>query len=160
MAGIDTQLLADEGDLARLGVMAASLNTVSSAVRLANLRRASGEVLAAYDTRMTLPLAQWGDFTRGLVCDIASFRILTGPRGLNPATADGKVLADNYERAMKILDAIADLEIKAPRLDPDCIDSTESLDEKGPLGLTEGGALDQADGWTQTHTMPSGVRFF
>lgn len=150
MPAVQTQLLADETDLAQMGPLASALGTLSSAVKQANLRRASGEVLAAYGKRMTLPLVQWGDFTKGLVIDIAAFRMIVGPRGVNPSSPDGKILVENYQRAQEILNEIVDLEIRTPRMDPDAIDSTEALDEEGPLAASEGGGMDQADAWAKT----------
>ena len=150
MPAIETQLLAEVADLALLGPLASALGPLSTEIKEANLRRASGEVLSSYAKRMKLPLVQWGDFTKGLVVDIAAFRMLTtGPRGLNPSTTDGKLLTENYDRARKTLDEIADLQNANARLDPDAIDSSEGEDEFGPLGASEGGSRDEADYWTR-----------
>lgn len=151
MPAVETQLLAEVSDLVLLGPLASALGPLSTETKEANLRAASGEVLAAYGKRMTLPLVQWGDFTKRLVVVIAAFEMLTtGPRGLNPSTPDGKLLFDRYDRAIKTLDEIADLENKSARIDPDAIDSTESEDEFGPLGASEGGARDEADYWARS----------
>jgi len=156
MPAVQTQLLADETDLAELGPLPAALGTLSSQVKLTNLRRASGEVLAAYGKRFprapgsSFALAQWGDFTKGLVVDIAVFRMLTtGPRGLNPVTPkDGGMLAENYKRAQEILSEIGDLDNKSPRMDPDAVGSPDA-DDMGSLAYSEGGPLDEADDWTR-----------
>lgn len=153
MPAVQTQILADETNLAQVGPLASALGTLSSAVKLANLRRASGEVLAAYGKRFSrkpgssFKLAQWGDFTIGLVVDIATFRMICGPRGLNPSSPDGKLLADNYQRAMSILDDIVDINNASPRFDPDAIGETD-VDDEGPLASFEGGRFDEADNWT------------
>ncbi len=154
MPAVQTQLLADETDLAEMGPLPSALGPLSSQVKLANLRRASGEVLAAYGKRFrraagsSFVLARWGDFTKGLVVDIASFRMLTtGPRGLNPSSPDGKILTDNYQRAQEILAEIVDLENKSPRIDPDAVGSPDA-DDEGPLAASEGGAYDESDAWT------------
>jgi hypothetical protein len=155
MPAVETQLLADETNLAQLGPLASALGTLSSAVKLANLRRASGEVLAAYAKRFprtagsSFVLATWGDFTIGLVVDIAAFRMLIGPRGINPSSPDGKLLVENYQRAQEILNEIVDLDNKNPRIDPDAVGSPD-VDDEGSLSATEGGDLDQSDDWTRT----------
>ena len=155
MPAVQTQLLADLDDLAGLGPLPASLATLTDAVKLRNLRRASGEVLAVYGKRFprtagaSFTLSQWGDFTKGLVVDIAAFRMLTtGPRGLNMAKADGGLLTANYERAQGILNEIADLTTSSPRIDPDAVGGPDA-DDMGSLAASEGGALDEADGWTK-----------
>lgn len=154
MPAVQTQLLADETDLAQMGVLASALSNLSSAIKLANLRRASGEVLAAYAKRFrrapgsSFTLAVWGDFTKGLVIDIACFRMIVGPRGLNPSSPDGKILTDNYQRAMEILNEIADLENANARIDPDAVGSPDT-DDMGPLGTSEGGPMNAADDFTR-----------
>lgn len=156
MPAVQTQLLADETDLAEMGPLPAALGVLTSQVKLANLRRASGEVLAAYGKRFprtggaSFTLTQWGDFTKGLVIDIAVFRMLTtGPRGLNATTPDGKLLADNYKRAQDILNEIVDLTNSNPRMDPDAVGGPDD-DDMGSLASSEGGALDEADAWART----------
>lgn len=152
MPAVETQLLADETDLAQMGPLASALGTLSSAVKLANLRRASGEVLAAYAKRFrrtagaSFTLEVWGDFTKGLVVDIATFRMIGGPRGLNPKSPDGKFIADNYDRAVEILNEIADITNANARIDPDAVGSPDA-DDMGPLASSEGGAIDEADAW-------------
>lgn len=154
MPAVETQLLADETNLARLGPLASALGTLSSEVKQANLRRASGEVLAAYGKRFrrtagsSFRLATWGDFTIGLVVDIAAFRMLIGPRGLNPSSPDGKLLVENYQRAQDTLNEIADLTNANARIDPDAIGEPDA-DDFGPLASSEGGDLDEADAWTK-----------
>lgn len=158
MPAVQTQLLADETDLAQMGPLASALGSLSSAVKLANLRRASGEVLAAYGKRFgrtagaSFELATWGDFTKGLVVDIAAFRMLIGPRGLNPSSPDGKLLVENYQRAQDILNEIADITNSNPRIDPDAVGDPDT-DDMGPLASFEGGANDEADYWTQGATL-------
>jgi hypothetical protein len=159
MPAVETQLLADETDLAQLGPLSSALGVLSSTVKLANLRRASGEVLAAYGKRFprtagaSFTLAQWGDFTKGLVVDIAVFRMLTtGPRGVNPSSPDGKLFTENYARAQAILDDIVDLTNASPRMDPDAVGSPDA-DDMGALSSGEGGEFNEADAWTKTiHT--------
>ncbi len=164
MPAVATQLLADETNLAQLGPLASALGTLSSAVKLANLRRASGEVLAVYAKRLprtagsSFALAKWGDFTIGLVVDIAAFRMLIGPRGLNPSSPDGKLIVENYQRAQDILNEIVDIENRNPRIDPDAVGSPDA-DDEGPLACSEGGDLDQADNWTRTTTTSAGLIF-
>ncbi len=155
MAAVQTQLLANENDLAEMGPLPAALGVLSSAVKQTNLRRASGEVLAAYAKRFprtagaSFTLSKWGDFTKGLVVDIAVFRMLTtGPRGLNATTPDGKLLKENYDRAQDTLNAIADLTNKNARIDPDAVGGPDD-DDMGSLATSEGGALDEADSWAQ-----------
>lgn len=151
MPAVATQLLAEVSDLALLGPLASALGVLSTETKEANLRRASGEVLASYAKRMKLPLVQWGDFTKGLVVDIAAYRMLTtGPRGLNPSSPDGKMFTENFERAKQTLNEIADLQNANARVDPDVIDSSEAEDEFGPLGASEGGALDESDFFTKS----------
>lgn len=154
MPAVQTQLLADETDLALLGPLASSLGVLSSDVKLANLRRASGEVLAAYGKRFarapgsSFVLARWGDFTKGLVVDLAAYRMLTtGPRGLNPTSPDGKLFTDNYQRAQEILNEIVDLTNNNPRIDPDAV-GTPDVDDEGSLMTSEGGPFNAADAWT------------
>lgn len=155
MPAVATQQLATLADLAALGPLPATFGMLDDATKDRNLRRASGEVLAAYAKRFaraagsSFTLAKWGDFTIGLVIDIAVFRMLTtGPRGLNPKTPDGALLTANYERAIKILDEIADITNANARIDPDAVGSPDA-DDMGPLASSEGGALDEADGWTK-----------
>lgn len=154
MPAVQTQLLADETDLAQMGPLASALGTLSSAIKLASLRRASGEVLAAYGKRFrrtagsSFTLATWGDFTKGLVVDIATFRLIVGPRGLNPSSPDGKVLVENYQRAQEILNEIADLKNENARIDPDALGDPDA-DDMGPLAYSEGGDLDEADAWAR-----------
>jgi hypothetical protein len=156
MPAVATQLLADLDDLAAFGPLPATFAMLSDAVKLANLRRASGEVLAAYGKRFprkagaSFVLAQWGDFTKGLVVDVAAFRMLTtGPRGLNMSKADGGLLTANYERAQGILDEIVDLTNSTSRMDPDAVGGPD-VDDMGSLSASEGGYLNEADGWTKT----------
>ncbi len=152
MPAVETQLLADETDLAQMGLLASAIGNLSSAIKLANLRRASGEVLAAYAKRFrrapgeSFTLGRWGDFTKGLVVDIATFRLITGPRGLNPSSPDGKLLVENYQRAQEILNEIVDLTNSNPRIDPDAVGDPDA-DDMGPLACSEGGTLDEADAW-------------
>lgn len=155
MPAVQTQLLADENDLAQMGPLPSALGVLGSSVLLANLRRASGEVLAAYGKRFrrtpgaSFVLAQWGDFTKGIVVDIAAFRMLTtGPRGVNPSSPDGKLLTENYQRAQEILNEIVDLENHNPRIDPDAVGAPDA-DDEGPLGASEGGGRDEADAFTR-----------
>jgi hypothetical protein len=156
MPAVQTQLLAEVADLALLGPLASALGPLSTEAKESNLRRASGTVLSAYAKRMTLPLVQWGDFTKGLVVDIAAFYMLTtGPRGLNPSSPDGKLFTENYQRAMETLNAISDLTNKSARWDPDAIDSTEGEDEMGPLAAFEGGERNEADAWTHRSSVGS-----
>ena len=163
MPVVETQLLADETDLAQLGSLPSAIGNLSSAVKLANLRRASGEVLAAYGKRFrrtagaSFALATWGDFTKGLVIDIAVFRLITGPRGINPSSPDGKVLVENYQRAQEILNEIVDLTNDHPRIDPDAVGEPDA-DDMGPLAFSEGGDIDQSDGWTRTVTTTTATR--
>lgn len=164
MPAVQTQLLADETDLAEMGPLPAALGVLSSPVKLTNLRRASGEVLAAYGKRFprapgqSFVLAQWGDFTKGLVIDIAVFRMLTtGPRGLNATTPDGKLLADNYTRAQAILNEIADITNSNPRIDPDAVGIPDA-DDMGALSSSEGGPLDEADSWARPVSFGCGCR--
>lgn len=154
MPAVETQLLADETDLALLGPLASALGPLSSPTKLANLRRASGEVLAAYGKRFrrtagaSFTLSQWGDFTKGLVVDIAAFRMIIGPRGLSPTSPDGKLFVENYQRAQEILNEIVDLTNSSPRMDPDAIGDPDG-DDMGPLGASEGGDRDEADYFTR-----------
>lgn len=159
MPAVATQLLADETDLVNLGPAPAALGILSSTIKLANLRRASGEVLAAYGKRFprspgaSFTLAAWGDFTKGLVVDIAVFRMLTtGPRGINPSSPDGKLLTASYEAAQAILAEIVDLTNDSPRIDPDAVGSPD-VDDMGPLGANEGGVRDEADAWTHRSSL-------
>ena len=115
MPAVQTQLLADLDDLVSFGPQASALGMLSDAVKLANLRRASGDVLAAYGKRFprtagaSFTLATWGDFTKGLVVDIACYRMLTtAGRGLNPTKGDGGMLAENWKIAQEILSEIVD----------------------------------------------------
>jgi hypothetical protein len=155
MPAVQTQQLATQTDLSRLGPLASALGSLDSATKDANLRRASGEVLAAYAKRFprsagsSFVLAAWGDFTIGLVVDIAAFRMLIGPRGVNPSSPDGKLLVENYQRAQAILNEIVDLTNASPRIDPDAVGSPDA-DDEGPLANSEGGDLDQSDNWTRT----------
>ncbi len=115
------------------------------------LRRASGEVLAAYAKRFhralgsSFTLATWGDLTISLVVAIARWMMISdrGTNGENPADAAIKM---RYDEARKTLDEIVDLENRTPRIDPDAI-GTIDTDDEGPLGCSEGGPLDEADGW-------------
>jgi hypothetical protein len=157
MPAVATQLLADLDDLAAFGPLLSALGTLTDAVKLRNLRRASGDVLAAYGKRFprtagaSFTLAVWGDFTKGLVVDIAVYRMLTtGPRGLNPTTPDGKLFTENYRLAQEILNEIADLTNTNPRMDPDAVGSPDA-DDMGSLSYSEGGTLDESDLWTRMH---------
>lgn len=155
MPAVQTQLLADETDLAEMGPLPAALGVLSSQVKLANLRAASGLVLAAYAKRFhrapgaSFVLATWGDMTKQLVIDLMVGRTLTtGPRGLNASSPDGKLFAEQYARALTTLDEIADLTNKNSRIDPDAIGTVDD-DEFGALSTSEGGSLDEADSWTR-----------
>lgn len=158
MPAVETQLLADDNDLAAFGPVPAALATLSSAVKLANLRRASGEVLAAYGKRFprtsggSFTLSKWGDFTKGLVVDIASYRLLTGPRGLDPSTPDGALLASKYREAQTILNEIADVNVANPRMDPDAVGDPDN-DDMGSLSASEGGDRDESDHWTHNASL-------
>lgn len=155
MPAVATQLLADLDDLAAFGPLPATFAMLDDAVKLRNLRRASGDVLAAYGKRFprkagaSFTLAQWGDFTKGLVVDIAAYRMLTtGPRGLNMKGADGGLLVAAYEKAQEILNEIVDLTNSNPRMDPDAVGGPDA-DDMGSLSASEGGYLNEADGWTK-----------
>lgn len=150
MPAVQTQLLADESDLAALGPPAIVFGAMSSAQKQAALRAASGEVLSAYAKRYAVtrstPLAAWGDFTKQLVVDIASYRLMRS-RGFNPESKIDQTITKAREDAVVILNEIADLENKNAREDPDVIDSTPGTEEFGVLASSEGGDADEADGW-------------
>lgn len=158
MGAVQTQQLATVADLngPATTAMVQALAGFSDPQKDTYLRRASGRVLAAYGKRMTLPLVQWGDFTIDLAVTLARWMMIAdrGFNAQNPADAAIKARADE---ATAILDEIVDLENKTPRMDPDAIDSTASEDEEGPLAASEGGGLDEADGWARTTGPTAGL---
>ncbi len=156
MPAVQTQLLADETDLAQLGPLSSALGVLSSEVKLANLRAASGLVLAAYGKRFrrtpgqSFVLAAWGDMTKKLVVQLMVGEALTtGPRGLNPSTPDGRLFGEMYTRALTTLNEIADITNPNARIDPDAVGSPDA-DDMGSLSCSEGGDLDEADAWANT----------
>ncbi len=150
MPAVQTQLLADETHLAALGPPAASFGMLSSATKLAHLRMASGEVLAAYGKRMKRPagasftLATWGDLTIGYVVKIASFTLLYA-RGFRDDSAPDKMIRAEAMTVREHLRALSDLTSAASIEDPDVVDSTPSVDEFGVLG----GGTEKSDAYTE-----------
>ena len=149
MPAVATQLLADETDLANLGPPLAALSALSSTIKRAHLRAASGTVLAAYRKRYALPLAQWGDFTKKIVIAFAVFSLLGTARGFSAETADGKMIVAARDDAQRILDEIIDITNKNAREDPDVIDATPEYDEMSALSASEGGCADEADNFAR-----------
>jgi hypothetical protein len=153
MPAVETQQLAQIADLVLTGPPVAALAMLSEDVRNAQLRKASGQVLAAYGVRFgrvrgsSFKLATWGDFTKGLVIDLAVYALLGTSRGFNPETADGKAIVRARDEAKWLLDEISDIANKFPRFDPDATDATPGYEEEGALACSEGGPLDQADAW-------------
>ncbi len=157
MPAVDTQQLAEIADLdlgPSTSAMVKALAMFDTATKNTYLRRASGEVLAAYAKRFprtsgsSFTLAKWGDLTIGMVCSLARWMMLCD-RGFDPAASADVVFKARAEESRKILDEIVDLENRTPRMDPDAVGSPDA-DDEGPLSHFEGGDLDQADGWTQT----------
>jgi hypothetical protein len=134
--------------------MVAAIAMFSDANKDTYLRRASGIVLAAYAKRMhrdpgsSFRLATWGDFTIDLTVNIARHMMLAD-RGYNPTNPADKAIRARYDDAIKILDEIVDLDNKTPRIDPDAV-GTLDVDDEGPLGFSEGGCRDEADGFTHS----------
>lgn len=155
MPAVATQQLAEIADLALTGPPAAALAMLSPDVKNAQLRKASGQVLAAYGVRFgralgtSFTLATWGDFTKGLVIDLATYALLGTSRGFNPETADGKAIKEARDEAKALLDEIADITNKSPRFDPDATDGTPFYEELGALASSEGGRFDESDHWAR-----------
>lgn len=154
MPAVVTQQLAEIADLALTGPPGAAISMLSADVKNAQLRKASGKVLAAYGKRMhrgaggSFRLATWGDLTKGLVVDLATFDLFATSRGFNPETPDGKSIREARDSAENLLNEIADITNKNARIDPDAVGEID-VDEEGPLAASEGGPLDQSDAWTQ-----------
>lgn len=161
MPAVATQQLAEITDLVLTGPPQAALAMLSNDVKNAQLRKASGHVLAAYGVRFgrklgtSFTLATWGDFTKGIVIDLAIYALLGTSRGFNPETPDGKAIKEARDEAKALLDAIADITNKSPRFDPDATDGTPADEELGSLAASEGGAFDEADSWA----LPPGGHF-
>lgn len=155
MPAVATQQLAEITDLALTGPPAAALAMLSNDVKNAQLRKASGQTLAAYGVRFgrvlgsSFTLATWGDFTKGIVVDLATYALLGTSRGFNPETPDGKAIKEAHDEAKALLDEISDITNKFPRFDPDATDGTPGYEELGALGHSEGGPFDQADHWAR-----------
>ena len=158
MAAVETQQLAfvpdlDTGPATSAMVQALAMFTCDQ--KDIYLRRASGSVLAAYAKRFprspgsSFRLATWGDLTKKLVIDLARYEMLCD-RGFNGNAPTDKQIRARYDDAVKILDEIVDLENRTPRIDPDAVGSPDA-DDEGPLGFSEGGPRDEADGFTHRH---------
>lgn len=153
MPAVVTQQLAEITDLALTGPPGAAIAMLGNDVKNAQLRKASGQVLAAYGVRFgrvlgtSFTLATWGDFTKGLVIDLAVYALLGTSRGFNPETPDGKAIKEARDDAKALLDEISDITNKFPRFDPDATDGTPFYEELGALAHSEGGPLDQSDHW-------------
>lgn len=165
MPYIPTQQLATVDDLVLTGPPAASIGMLSVAIKNAHLTKASGQVLSAYAIRMghvpgsSFVLATWGDFTKGLVVDLATWTLLGVARGFNPDTPDGKALKAARDAAVLLLDEISDITNKFPRFDPDATDSTPAYEELGSLAHSEGGPFDEADHYARPPGFSRGLGF-
>ncbi len=162
MPAVQTQQLAEIADLDTGPVnsaMVAALSMYDAAAKNTYLRRASGVILAAYGVRFGRPIGQsfelvkWGDFTKGLVCAVARWEMISD-RGYNPANANDKAIRARLDDVKATLDAIADITIKAPRFDPNASDGTPAAEELGSLAASEGGRYDEADHWAR---LPGGA---
>lgn len=162
MPYVPTQQLATLADLVLTGPPGAALAMLSSEVKTAQLVKASGKVLAAYGVRFgrvlgtSFTLATWGDFTKGLVVDLAVCALLGTSRGFNPETPDGKAIERACDEAKATLDEIADITNKSPRFDPDATDGTPFYEELGALAHSEGGRFDEADYYARIPGWPGG----
>jgi len=155
MPAVETQQLAFVTDLdtgpATLAMVQA-LAMFSADEKDVYLRRSSGRVLAAYAKRFprapgsSFRLAQWGDFTKELTVNLTRYAMLCD-RGFNGNSPTDKEIRARHDDAVKILDEIVDLENRTPRIDPDAVGSPDH-DDEGPLGCSEGGPRDEADGFT------------
>lgn len=156
MPAVATQQLAELTDLdtgPTTSAMRQALSMYSAAEKTTYLRRASGTVLAAYAKRMprtpgaSFRLSAWGDFTIDIVIVVCRWMMISD-RGYNAANAADKAIRDRYDIVVKVLDEIADIENKTPRIDPDAVGDPDA-DDEGPLAASEGGALDEADYWAR-----------
>src|SRR5688500_7132985 len=119
---------ATEAELFDLGVPSDAFASLPSAVLVSALVWASSVANSYLKKRYELPLLSYGEDLRSAVVDIAKWRLIKR-RGFNPNSGQDAVIADAYKDAIAWLGLIArgDCELDG------VVDSTESVDEAGPL---------------------------
>lgn len=79
-----------------------------------------------------LPLISWDEDLKALVGDLAQYRLLSR-RGFRPQSGNDQIAVKRHDDAVKVLEAIAKGTVRLANV----VDSTESVDEDGPL-MVEG----------------------
>lgn len=118
-------------DLARLGVVPATLAGLSSETKEAALSAASSLASGYLQSQFALPLSEWGDDLRRAVVAIAVYDLLSH-RGYDPEASGNLTIRDRYEDSVQWLRDVA-----AGRVSPSgIVDSTPECDDAGPVVVT------------------------
>lgn len=93
-------------DLYLQGFREEARGDLADSVLDAALSAASTLVDGHLGQRFGAPLTSWTPEIVQWVCAVATFQIMTGPRGLSSETPDYTVLRDRYEDAIKMLSRV------------------------------------------------------
>ncbi len=124
-------LYASVEELQDQGIPPAGLGDLSDDTLETALTWASGQADSYFRKRFKLPLVSWGEDVKSAIVSMAIWRLLTR-KGFNPQVPGHAAIAQNYSDAIKWLKEVASGDVE-----PDVTDSTEPLDEAGPLAGSE-----------------------
>lgn len=132
--------LITDAELLAMGIASTALASITSGTRDQARAAASDLALSYVAKRYKLPLVSWGNDLRRAVAHIAAYDLLCA-RGFNPAAGSDDSIKQRHDTAVSWLRdvsrGIAEL--------VDCVDSTPTLEEQGPLTSTSDGGSQWGD---------------
>lgn len=115
-------------DIAKYGVQAQALETITDPDKLAALDAASSDAAGLLAKRYTLPLIEWGTSITRRVVHLAVYDMLS-VRGFNPQRGADATVQKRYDDAMKWF-----TDVSLGLVEPEgVIDSSSDVDEAAPL---------------------------
>jgi phage gp36-like protein len=90
-------------DLYRYGFREEARGDLADSVLTTALIQASSIVDSHLAQRFGAPLSEWTEEITGWVCRLATFELMTGPRGMSSESGDYVVLKDRYDATMSFL---------------------------------------------------------
>ncbi len=129
-----SQALATLDDLENYGPRSATFGDIDDPTKTKGLLAASSIAASYMKKRFSFPLVQWGEDLRKVVCDIATYFLMTS-RGFAPNAGLDNVIIQNYRDATGEQGKLGWLNLVAlGRVEPDdIIDASSDLEEAAPL---------------------------
>ncbi len=148
-------------DLTSLSIPSGALTGISAADQLAALAAASRVADGYLGPRFHLPLTQWGEDLRQVICDIAAYRLMKR-RGFSPESGDAEQLRDSYEDAVRWLEQVSKGMVTPNNvIDSDASGRNSTVAEPAPapmvVQLHEAGTVEGDSFWGSTTTSGGGV---